>query len=168
MTSKLASLHAGLVARKGEAAPAVSHTAFSYTDSRREVALEAVARPERDEGNDRARAAVERPLRTEETPAGPYRAAPRAPAQSQVRTLERTASVAEPRSEVERGKEHGPYRLTFRMTPDQRRRLRIAAAQNEQSLQQLLSEALDNHLDGLCACSLSTCTCLSREDGRRG
>jgi predicted HicB family RNase H-like nuclease len=69
-----------------------------------------------------------------------------------------------PAREVEDSKHPGRYRLTFRMTPDQRRRLRIAAAKEDQSLQQLLSDALDGHLDGLCACSLRDCTCLARHD----
>lgn len=56
-----------------------------------------------------------------------------------------------------------PYRLTFRLSVDQRRRLRIAAAKKDVSLQAVVSEALDAHLDSLCACSLSDCACMARE-----
>jgi predicted HicB family RNase H-like nuclease len=61
---------------------------------------------------------------------------------------------------------HGPSRrFSFRMSPDQHRRLRLAATPKGWSLQHQLSEALDRYLDGLYACSLKDCACLARRDG---
>lgn len=60
--------------------------------------------------------------------------------------------------------DHDPalrHRFTFRMTHEQRHRLRLAAAIRDQSLQTMLSDALDNHLNGLCACSLKDCACMA-------
>ncbi|HEY8593949.1 MAG TPA: hypothetical protein VIL84_01795 [Devosiaceae bacterium] len=160
MTSKLASLHAGLVARKGEASPALSNPGFSYVDTPRPMPRPAFGNefePERRAGAQRA---AERPAMQ----VVPRQVVPREP-QRPGPDLKAVAAQAAPDAHHRDNEtHHGPYRLTFRLTHDQRRRIRIAAAQKDQSLQQILSDALDNHLDGLCACSLSDCRCLARQE----
>lgn len=156
MSSKLATLHAGLIARKGEARPAIAHAAFSYVDAPRPA-----PQPIRQGGD-----GIERHIiGTATTP--PPAEAPAAPAAKPARAapsaskLVRTAS-----SRNEDDDQSKPFRLTFRMSADQRRRLRIAAAKEEKSLQELLSDALDGHLDTLCACALRECSCLAREQSQ--
>lgn len=163
MSSKLASLHAGLVARKGEAVPAISHPSFSYTDTAWPTEQQAWWDDEDDRPSvidasvarlhPAATRPVERPAPVRDDP--PVRPVPRAvPAATEDKPVEAHAA----------GDTLGPYRLTFRMTHDQRRRLRIAAAKKDMSLQAVLAEALDAHLDSLCACSLRDCTCMAREE----
>lgn len=162
MSSKLASLHAGLIARKGEATPAVAHPAFSYVDAPRPA-----PQPVRHDGNGNGNGIERHSFATPGAPpAGdvpqlrapePVRAAPSAP--------ERPVRAAPVRRHVA-GNEPRPFRLTLRLTADQRRRLRIAAAKEEMSLQEVLSDALDSHLDTLCACDLRECSCLAREDSQ--
>jgi len=155
MSSKLASLHAGLIARKGEARPAIAHPAFSYVDAPRPA-----PQPLRQDGDGMQRRSFARAVAL---PSGdvpeplapePVRAAPRTP-EPVLRAAPRRKPVDDDHARH--------FRLTFRMTSEQRRRLRIAAAKGEKSLQELLSEALDSHLDSLCACELRECTCLARE-----
>lgn len=169
MSSKLASLHAGLIARKGEAAPAIAHPAFSYVDGPRPA-----PQPIRREGDGIERRSFGSPAvpardggpwtdgRAQDIPVDvlepsvrePVRTAPPAP------EAVRSAPMRKPVT----GDESRPFRLTLRLSADQRRRLRIAAAKEEMSLQEVLSDALDSHLDTLCACALRECTCLARED----
>jgi hypothetical protein len=159
MSSKLASLHAGLIARKGEAAPAVAHPAYSYVDGPRPA-----PQPMRRDGDGiewrsfGAPAALPSADAPEPVPALVRATPPTPPAPEPVRAVPPQKPAADDHA--------GPYRLTFRMTADQRRRLRIAAAKEEMSLQELLSNALDSHLDTLCACKLHECTCLAREGGQ--
>lgn len=171
MSSKLASLHAGLVVRKGEAMPAISHPSFSYIDAPRPAPQP--VRRDVDAGLRRSFASPAARLQrqdvemktdveamSDERFSRPFDD-DAAPPPSQV------VRPAVPRQPVEMGAADdrlGPYRLTFRMTRDQRRRLRIAAAKKDMSLQTLLSEALNAHLDSLCACALRECTCLAREE----
>ena len=163
MTSKLASVHAGLVARKGEAMPALSNPGFSFVDTPRPARENAVhIQPST------LASQTSEPGTTIDQPTGH-----RPPAQdiiTSARPPSETVRAASPQKPVRQTLENshsGPYKLTFRMTKDQRRRLRIAAAQRDMSLQQVLSEALDNHLDGLCACSLEACNCLARKQDQQ-
>jgi len=162
MSSKLASLHAGLVIRNGDVVAGVSQPVFSYGEP-----PQPVRQPARRESDGWGEGGV--------TPFARIEAAEVTPAERLTRAFahEVARRPAEPVRPVIQHKparrddaeDHsGPYRLTFRMTKDQRRRLRIAAAKQDMSLQKLLSDALDAHLDGLCACSLRDCTCLARED----
>ncbi len=154
MSSKLASLHAGLIARKGEARPAIAHAAFSYVDAPRPA-----PQPLRQDGDGMQRRSFARVVAP---PAGDV---PEPPAPAPVRAAPRTPEPvrAAPRRKPVDDDHARHFRLTFRMTSEQRRRLRIAAAKGEKSLQELLSEALDSHLDSLCACELRECACLARE-----
>ena len=156
--SKLATLHAGLIARKGEARPAMAHAAFSYVDGPRPA-----PQPLRHDGEGIERHSL--------VPAAalPPADAPAAPQPEPVRPPRpaRTPARAAPPQKSEDDDHSKPFRLTFRMSADQRRRLRIAAAKEEKSLQELLSDALDGHLDTLCACAMRECSCLAREQGQR-
>lgn len=139
--SNFASLHSGLVARKGEAAPAVSHASFSYVDEPNEAS----APPSSPSGAKAAPQSV--PQKTQSTRVAKVTIKPVAPGRKPGKPSSKKAET---------------FRLTFRMTHDQRRRMRIAAAQKDESLQHILSDALDNYLDGLCACSMSECACMAR------
>lgn len=155
MSSKLATLHAGLIARKGEARPAIAHAAFSYVDAPRPA-----PQPVRQDGGIEEHGPSMAPQPAADVPVTPapkpVSAAPRPPARVR----------AAPPQKSEDNDHSKPFRLTFRMSADQRRRLRIAAAKEEKSLQEVLSDALDNHLDTLCACALRECSCLAREQGQ--
>lgn len=190
MTSKLASLHAGLIARKGEAMPALSNPGFSYVDTARPApvltqvsaqtqaqvpAPTPAAAPIRDDSNDTKPTGLTPDAR--QAPPPPVTAKPivrQSPPLNREKSTRPSLEAAttlraqrEPVRKTEEDKRLQPHKLTFRMTQDQRRRLRIAAAQRDKSLQQILSDALDNHLDGLCACSPEGCTCLARNETRQ-
>lgn len=162
MSSKLASLHAGLVARKGEAMPAISHPAFSYVDTPRPIRREDDSVERRSfstAANSPAPARVEQRVQ--------QRAAHESEARPQPQRSVAAPAPRKPKREKSETQGARSYQLTFRMTRDQRRRLQIAAAQTDKSLQQTLSDAIDNHLDGLCACSLKECACMARNDAHQ-
>ncbi|MEX0853353.1 MAG: hypothetical protein WD036_08760 [Bauldia sp.] len=162
MTSKFASLHADLLARKGEAAPVFSDPAVSYVDAPRPLQASDAAEVRRDVASaDGLRLIAEKIMM--DPPA-----ATRVSAETGRPPHLRAVGSPAPRKPIRKdanGEHQGPYRFTFRISPDQRRRLRVAAAQKGCSLQQSLGEALDKYLDGLCACSLKDCACLARRDG---
>lgn len=173
MTSKLASLHAGLVARKGEAMPALTNPLFSYVDTPRPAAIPSARlrqpAPSPEYGNEGAaerrvwpqvarQAAANEVVRP--TPAREIEPAMVA------KPPEVKFSPPKPEHESVDSDHLHRHRFTFRMTQSQRRRLRLAAAVQDQSLQQLLSAALDNHLEGLCACSLKSCACLAAAEAQ--
>lgn len=163
MTTKFATLHAGLLARKGEAVPVLPNPLMTYVDMPRPVWPAATA----------ATASDGRPLSPSE--AGIARLIRRtddsldggAKETDSPRPLD-VVATAKPRQpnveDADHDHHHGAYRFSFRMSPDQRRRLRVAAAQKNLSLQQSLADALDKYLDGLCACSLKECACMARRD----
>lgn len=201
MTSKLASLHAGLVARKGEAMPAQTNPHFSYVDRPRpdvmhtELEERRVERPRwphpaaqmsavEPHGDPDGEAAQVAPQPSQRTPdkdeaewtadTDRRRSAPSPVRQSAhiyqrratdvVQPVEAPAKSAEPQNDPNSDADHDPalrHRFTFRMSHEQRHRLRLAAAIRDQSLQTILSDALNNHLDGLCACSLKDCACMA-------
>lgn len=179
MTSKLASLHSGLVARKGEAMPAVSHPMFSYVDTPRPVAREVPAETRRAwppavqlDSPESVAAPSASSVTHSESPA-PVATSESPPPTVQTRPVPSVARAesrhVSTRSEGdENDVQNSPrHRFTFRLTHDQHHRLRLAAAIRDQSLQHLLSEALDNHLEGLCACSLKDCACLAAAEAQR-
>ena len=162
MTSKLASLHGGLVARKGQATPALSNSALTYMDAQRperesDIRLEPYAAPAKEQS-------TPPPQTPAPTPLPSYEEKPVRQSKPKTSVARSSSSTDKSRRKTAKDTHPGPYRLTFRMTHDQRRRLRIASAQKDRSLQQLLGEALDNYIDGLCACSLQQCACLAREE----
>jgi hypothetical protein len=174
MTSKFASLYAGLLARKGEATPVFVNPAVSYIDT---------PRPDGESDGEVIRRNVASadglPLMAEKAMAdddpaagltpgvqGPVVKAPSTNGSSHLHAVNGTAPRKRARKTIKR-EHHGPYRFSFRIPADQHRRLRVAAAQKNISLQQALSDALDKYLDGLCACSLSDCNCMARQDDAR-
>jgi len=176
MTSKFANLHAGLLARKGDATPVFTNPAVSYVDA---------PRPEGD-GEDGAMirrnvaSADGLPLMAEKAMGADDPAAALTPgmagavahahahANNGARAHLHSVKTTPPKKRARKlnGDHQGPYRFSFRMPPDQHRRLRVAAAQKNISQQQALEQALENYLDGLCACSLKECNCLAPQGGR--
>ncbi len=170
MTSKFASLHAGLLARKGEAAPMFTNPAVTYVDARppiegdlpeevrRDVSsvdglpliADKQALAERYSDHYDAELALtpgyDHPAddHDDEAATAPLAgkkmngATARLPARSGKQSSARSGDHAS----------HGPYRFSFRMAAEQRRRLRIAAAQKDCTLSQALGEALDGYLAG--------------------
>ncbi len=163
MTIKFASLHAGLLARKGEAAPVFVNPAVSYVDE---------PRPTEEADDDVIRRDVASadglPLIAEKIGGDEVSNGKLTPMMNGSRPSARSTIVTAPRKPRRQADDdhHGPYRFSFRMPPDQHRRLRVAAAQKNISLQQALTDALENYLDGLCACSLKECNCLAPRDGK--
>jgi hypothetical protein len=175
MTSKFASLYAGLLARKGEATPVFTNPAVSYVDAPR-----AQANGEDGEMIRRNVASADGlPLMAEKAMGGDDPAAgltpgmagalPHAHTNNGSRAHLHAVKTAPPKKRRARkvnGDHAGPYRFSFRMPADQHRRLRVAAAQKNISQQQALEQALENYLDGLCACSLKECNCLAPQGGK--
>jgi len=169
MTAKFASLDGGLLVRKGQAVPSLASSAVHN--------FEAPSLLPRSNGGgvQSEHASTARPAlisHAESAPDKEVAAAQstptrrRAPATGSAkvngrRHLRAVTTAAPPKADTD-----AHYRLTFRMSQDQHRRLRVGAAQKGSSLQQLLSEALDKYLDGLCACSLNDCACMARRDER--
>lgn len=141
MTHKVASLHAGLIVRKGEAVPAPLAPSHPFFETYRPAPVAHTFK-----SSDAPRSITDRLNANRE-------AAPASDAPPQAPMIVATEAFKS---------YHDHYRMTFRMTGSQRRRLRIAAAQSDRSLQQVLSQALDNYVDDLCACSLKNCTCMAR------
>lgn len=134
--SKYASLHAGLLARKGEAEPAIP-SGFSGTSH--------VDRP---------------PARTSASPLlPPKRAGADAdagtPRQGCCAGGEPPDLAADPHAGLAR-----TGRAEVRLTAEQKRRLRTVSVQTGQSQQRILSAALDAWLDGLCEAEMRHCACL--------
>lgn len=166
-SSRFATIHGGLLARKGEAAPAVRHPGHqvSYGDHP----------PLPVSGGDRAapsRAAVQNgrapdlPSRPATAPVATAAVATRpAPcvgkatddaAGATVRPPARAASSEEGWGRLPRA------RVSMRLTERQRRLIRIATAVLGRSQQSILSDALDGHLERLGATELKSCTCFAR------
>jgi len=125
MSPRYASLHSGLLARKGEALPS-SPTRLPesyYADAK------------------------EAPTPPEPAPSHLQAVSNEAPAPARPRKPRRKS--ADPRR-----------KLTLRLTPEQHRRLRIAAAQLDCSQQSLMVEALDALFEDLAQGQLAGCKCL--------
>ena len=153
MSTKFASLHAGLVARKGEAMPAITNPSMSYVDQNRNGWDQ--SRPLATVSN----TAVADRMLSIRSFTETDRSAPEPEDGNKTRPQVKPAIYKDNTDHHAR-----PYRLTFRMGHNQRRRLRLVSAQTDQSLQHVLSDALDKYLDGLCACSLKECACLRHQE----
>lgn len=143
--SKFATIHGGLLARKGEAAPAVrhSHPGVSYSD--------APPPPERRPATPLMDAAFG-DMRTLQTAAP----APCSPS-------DREPKPKEPCSRKIPAGEASAGRVSLRLTRRQKRMIMIAGAVLGRSQQKLLSEALDSHLDRLSADELKSCGCFKHQ-----
>ena len=169
--SRYASLHAGLLARKGEASPA-QPSAFagaSYVD--------APAPEPQDPGERRDATGADLPARTvllRKPPAidavsAPAREPAREPAQATPAAqpiLEDAAASgccqgvgvtwpADPHADIDR-----LHRVEARLTAEQKRRLLTVAVQSGHNQQRILSDALDAWLDALSAGDMQGCACL--------
>lgn len=136
--SSFASLHGGLLVRKGEAAPSAAKPAIVHGHGRDPFAAQR---------RDVLQADKQRPVT--ERPATEHSA--------------RAASAA-PRAETL--SDDRDVRATLRLTREQLRRLRLASAMLEQSQQDLLSRALDDRLDELAEGLLRNCRCFRRGGGK--
>lgn len=186
-TPKFASLHGGLLARKGEASPAIppSMARASYTDAApqpqhplREAAphLHAAPPPHTSVPATPANGA-EGPRKNRfisEVKSAPSRAKPATkfqPLAGKPKTEAKAASATGNCGAdcASRSKDSNKkYRISLRLNAEQRRRLRTAAAQLEVSNQQLVAKALDAYLDQLGLGDLNGCACLARRAAGQG
>lgn len=165
--SRYASLHSGLLARKGEASPA-QPSAFagaSYVDTPAPDPQGPGERRDATGADLPARAVLLRkPLADDEARAParePEQATPTAeplPADADARGCCQGAGVtwpADPHADIDR-----LHRVEARLTAEQKRRLLTVAVQSGHSQQRILSDALDAWLDALCAGDMQGCACL--------
>ena len=158
-TSKFATIHGGLLARKGEAAPAVrhDHAHVSYRDGPPSMPDSRLAPPPE----------VRPTLPLLDVTFGdmqiPEAGVPASSPEPQVRPALKQACGRE--TPLRKG--DGPAgRVSMRLTERQKRMVTIATAVLGRSQQKLLSDALDAHLDHLGAGELRSCGCF-RESLRR-
>lgn len=146
--SKYASLHAGLLARKGEAAPAIPSGL---------VEASPVARPpedRRDVEQHRDRPLLPRKRAGDDTDTSP---------QACCAGGEPPDLFADPHAGIAR-----PGRAEVRLTAEQKRRLRTVSVQTGQPQQRILSAALDAWIDRLCETEMRHCACLKARPGDSG
>lgn len=166
MSAKFASLHAGLLARKGEAAPAIPSPLgqVSYVDTGPAA------------GNDTERRDIEptseRPLfRAKPADTPPLGEASSAPLpEAAPPTMPEGCCGGAPLADfaARPAAVHDvlDYRAEVRLSAEQKRRLRTVAAQMDWSQQRILSEALDTWLDQLSETAMKSCACLrARQEG---
>ena len=142
---KYASLHAGLLARKGEAAPAIpsGFAGASYVDRPAQPV------PVPDERRD-VEQRSDRPLIARKPAAGGEDLPPACCGGGDLPDL-----VEDPHAGIARS-----GRAEVRLTAEQKRRLRTVSVQTGQSQQRILSAALDAWLDRLCETEMRHCACL--------
>lgn len=165
--SKFAAIHGGLLARKGQASPAMPLTQIDV--AARDILPLAESSPA-DEQWQNIRSRLDLPSapkgegRAEPT-VGPDVAQPTKSANFQPPKITPvmeagTAVSCAPAPAVARTPN---YRVTLRITAGQRRRLRIIAAQLEKPNQQIMSDALDMYLDHLRENEMKGCACLKQQ-----
>lgn len=177
-TSKFAAIHGGLLARKGQASPAIPSPLpyVSYTDEPMgEPIRESLHEPMRkppvapSAGRRDVEQQFDRPLMAskpiEEVEVNPINVADETDEGEQaccgLADGLNAIPVCETPLDVEDNKPR--FRVTLRMTAEQRRRLRTVAAAQDLSLQHVLSDALDAYLDRLATREMKGCACLSRK-----
>lgn len=184
-TTKFASLHSGLLARKGQAAPAIASamSPAAYTNNLPpEAPLLAEAWPQE--------ALPPQPLPLQPLPPQPqlqelparerleheFRTVfPHAEIQNKASSNSASCGCAASRTDnppnihtVPESAKSRKYQVRLRIDAEQRRRLRTAAAQFGISNQQILSNALSTYLDRLGQDSLKNCACLAQRSTREG
>ena len=132
MTPKYASLHAGLLARKGEAIPAPVSPISTPTQLR-------------PEGSETPAPVVQ------QTP-------PPVPARKSCSPPKSSSAIQDLRP----GRVQARHKTTLRLNDEQKRRLRLAAVQLNRSQQSLVSEAIDEFLELICDRDLPHCVCLKK------
>ena len=163
MSAKYASLHAGLLARKGEASPAIPSPlgGVSYIDQpqRRDVDPPRLETPYDDR-------------RRQDASLIARKAGPSGPEPSGSQTLKTPASASPPSGCCSgAAAPHSPpplpgpdapldFRASVRLTAEQKRRLGTVSVQMNWSQQRILAIALDEWLDRLCTTQMRHCACL--------
>ncbi|WP_203292932.1 hypothetical protein [Maricaulis parjimensis] len=167
--AKYASLHAGLLARKGEASPAIpsSFAGASYVDAPSPDASPMPARSAspKAEADPRRSLLQRRDIEAPDTPQ-PLLARkpvppvePAAPAQPDEQARGCCGAQLELPDDPHAGIDRAA-RAQVRLTQEQKRRLRTVAVQMNWPQQRILSDALDDWLDRLCEGQMSNCACL--------
>jgi len=147
---KYASLHAGLLARKGEASPAIPSAAagpVSYVDA-------PAPTPTPVERRD-----IEARSHRSARPAKPVIACEPETDTTCCQGLTGTDLPADPHAGLARH-----HRAQLRLTAEQKRRLRTLAVQTDWSQQRILSDALDAWLDRISETEMRGCACLRNRD----
>ncbi|ASP32842.1 hypothetical protein [Labrenzia sp. VG12] len=168
--SRYASLHAGLLARKGEASPALpsAFTGASYVDAPAPEPREPGERRDATGADlpdralllrkapaiDAAGAATREPAYEPAQPAPAAQLLPSDAARGCCEGAEVTWP-ADPHAGIDR-----LHRVEARLTAEQKRRLLTVAVQSGHSQQRILSDALDAWLDALSAGDMKDCACL--------
>jgi len=151
-TSRFATIHGGLLARKGEAAPAIRHAQVQMSYSDRPVTAPAAS--------------------TAPPVPGPPPAMPASPASRTEAVANAKPTLPTPPSCGMRpgvpagtvaagGREKPGGRASLRLTARQKRMVLIATAVLGRSQQRLLSDALDGYLNQLGASDLRSCACFN-------
>ncbi|CTQ52377.1 hypothetical protein LP7551_00894 [Roseibium album] len=165
--SRYANLHAGLLARKGEASPALpsAFAGASYVDAPAPEPRGPSERRDATGADLPARAVLLRKAPAIDAARAPARepaqatpAAEPLPADAAARDCCQGAGVtwpADPHADIDR-----LHRVEARLTAEQKRRLLTVAVQSGHSQQRILSDALDARLDALCAGDMQGCACL--------
>ncbi|OLF80808.1 hypothetical protein AWH62_13885 [Maricaulis sp. W15] len=177
MSAKYASLHAGLLARKGEASPAIPSPLgpTSYTDQPQRRDID----PPRPENQPREQQCHNTPLFARKRPplpadaAPPPRHAPDTGSGTPGQQASETPASASPPGGCCSGAAPpnpprplpGPdapleHRTAVRLTAEQKRRLGTVSVQMSWSQQRILAIALDEWLDRLCETGMKNCACL--------
>ncbi len=179
MSAKYARLHAGLLARKGEASPAIPSPLgqVSYTDQpqRRDIEPprpEPLAVEREDKRSSLIACKTASPAGKSASAAHPAPESGSGP--SPKRRQETPASASPPGGCCSGGVAPnslpplpGPdapqdHRATVRLTAEQKRRLGTVSVQMNWSQQRILAIALDEWLDRLCANEMRNCACAKR------
>ena len=153
-TSKFATIHGGLLARKGEAAPAVRHD-HAHVSYRDQPSSAPDARPAPPPEVRPALPLLDVTLGDMQAPEAVVPAPCPEP-------LIRPGLKQACGRETPARKGDGPAgRVSMRLTERQKRMVTIATAVLGRSQQKLLSDALDAHLAHLCAGDLRSCGCFT-------
>lgn len=160
-SSKFATIHGGLLARKGEAAPAVrhSHVHVSYSDGHAPVAGAVPAPPP----------VAPRPvLPMLDVTFGDTRV-PEPVAKAPCAGPDQSPKLGQAcERKIPVGVGDGPGgRVSMRLTQRQKRMVTIASAVLGRSQQKLLSDALDAHLARLGSGEMKSCGCFTEQLRRR-
>jgi len=177
MSAKYASLHAGLLARKGEASPATPSPLgqVSYTDQPQRRDIEP-SQPEHEprakRRSEASRFARKRPCPSTDATRQPA-SAPDTGSDTPHEEASDTSASASPQGGCCSGAAaHNPprplpgpdapleHRAGVRLTTEQKRRLGTVSVQMNWSQQRILAIALDEWLDRLCATEMKDCACL--------
>lgn len=166
--SRFASVHGGLLARKGQAAPAVPSAIpyISYTDA------PPSSQPD-DQTNETGFGRRDIKLWTNEpliASKAPVKPEPQSVSESKTESCRPNGKVkrlnqpdeAKANLESDRSDSASRFKISVHLTAEQKRRVRTIAVQLDWSHQKILLSALDNYLDNLCTREMKGCACLNK------